>query len=165
MKVEGSAMKIFISHQKSDSILASRIATRLATLHSIPIYLDLIDSQIASSGESLGDHIKSRLDDCTHLLAVVSAATKESWWVPWEIGISTEKEQPIATYAGDSTTVPEYLKKWPYLRTDSDLDRYAAAAKQSDVTYRLQKSYKAESTARRQGTLDFYRIIRSALGQ
>jgi hypothetical protein len=96
-------------------------------------------------------------------MAVVSTNTKGSWWVPWEIGIATEKDYPIATYAGDNITLPEYLKKWPYLATFSDLDTYATASKSADSTFRQRKTYITESEARRAGTREFYRSLRAAL--
>src|SRR6478735_12264138 len=140
-------MKIFISHQKLDGALAGQIASRLKVVHQIDVYLDLIDPAVSKTGDKLGEHLREQLGKCDQLLAVVSAKTKESWWVPWEIGISTEKDQPIATYAGDNTLLPEYLRKWPYLKNDSDLDAYAAASKQASGTYNLRKSYKSESAA------------------
>jgi hypothetical protein len=97
-------------------------------------------------------------------MAVVSAATKDSWWVPWEIGMATEKDYPIATYAGDSTPLPQYLKNWPYLRSHSDLDKYAAATAKSQ-TRMLHKGFLTEAAARRSATRDFYRELRASLGQ
>lgn len=104
---------------------------------------------------------------CTQLMAVVSTNTKGSWWVPWEIGMATEKDYPIATYAGDSTVLPQYLKKWPYLTTLGDLDKYAAASKAADSAFRHRKTYTyiTESEARRAGTREFYRSLRAALRQ
>lgn len=88
-------MKIFISHQQTDSVLASRLASRLKINHGIASYLDAIDPDVGKSGDSLADHVKDELGKCTQLLAVVSAATQKSWWVPWEIGMATEKDFPL----------------------------------------------------------------------
>src|SRR4051812_11438146 len=131
-------MKIFVSHQRADSSLAEWIAQRLSQGHQIPIYLDTIDPDAGQAGDALGEYVRSRLNDCTQLLAVVSTNTKTSWWVPWEIGIATERDYPIATFAGDRTTLPEYLRKWPYLRSDSELDEYARVSKASDQRFALQ---------------------------
>lgn len=158
-------MKIFVSHQRADSILATNIASRLRHIHGIDCYLDVIDPDTSRSGENLGEYIQNELGKCTQLLAVVSASTKTSWWVPWEIGVATEKHQPIATYAGDSTPLPEYLKKWPYLRDQRELDIYASVSQSTNNSFRSRKAYKSESLARLETTEDFYTAIRSRLGQ
>ncbi|MGE4341030.1 MAG: toll/interleukin-1 receptor domain-containing protein [Pigmentiphaga sp.] len=110
-------MKIFISHQQVDSELALSLSKCLLATHGIQTYLDVIDPAVSPSGDALADHVKDELDKCRQLLAVVSDATRVSWWVPWEIGIAMEKDFPLATYAGGYTAVPDYLRKWPYLRS------------------------------------------------
>lgn len=102
---------------------------------------------------------------CTQLLAVVSARTRESWWVPWEIGIATEKDYLLATYAGDDTYLPEYLRKWPYLSTMSELDEYARISKFAERQLSFRKSYLTESEARRNSTREFFTKLRASLGQ
>ena len=157
-------MKVFISHQQKDSEYATAIAFRLRSAHSIDSYLDVIDPKLTQAGEDLGDHLRHEMAQCTQLLAVVSIKTKESWWVPWEIGIATEKDYPLATYCGDGTMVPEYLKKWPYLRTPSDVDEYARASKLAAQHF-SRKSYLGEDSARHSSSAEFYRTLRAALRQ
>lgn len=157
-------MKVFISHQRADSALALVIQQHLSLMHGIASYLDVIDPN-ADSSIDLGDHVKAELGNCTQLLAVVSDATKTSWWVPWEIGIATEKDYPLATFAGGNTTLPEYLRKWPYLRTDYDLDRYAQASKIAAQEFATKRTYLVESVARQGSTKEFFRVLRANLGQ
>ena len=104
-------MKIFISHQKSDSANAESLARRLQTFHNLDTYLDVIDSRLARAGEELGEYLRRQLGACSHLLAVVSSSTKGSWWVPWEIGVASEKDYPLATYAIPPCSLPDYLEK------------------------------------------------------
>ncbi len=159
-------MKVFISHQKSDSELAGKISYHLKYNHQIDCYLDLVDPNASQAGDELGEHLRNEMGKCTQLLAVVSEKTKGSWWVPWEIGVATEKDHPIATFSGDNTILPEYLKKWPYLKTESDLDAYARASKSANRQFNLRKSqYVTESVAKHSSTQDFYHILRSSLGQ
>ncbi len=158
-------MKIFVSHQRADSDLAHAVAGRLKTVHGIDYYLDLVDPEAPMAGEDLGEYIHRELGKCTQLLAVVSANTKTSWWVPWEIGIATEKHQPIATYVGDHTVLPEYLRKWPYLRNSSDLDVYAAVSRRTEESFQRRRAYKTASIAKSETTSDFYATIRSLLSQ
>jgi hypothetical protein len=121
-------MKVFISHQRADTAAAEHVARRLYSHHGISSYLDVIDPYVNGSAESLADHIRTEMGKCTQLLAVVSHATLASQWVPWEVGVATEKNFPLATYTGTYTPPPEFLKKWPYLRSDTDLDAYARAS-------------------------------------
>ena len=86
-------------------------------------------------------------------------------WVPWEIGVATEKDYPIATYAGDKTSLPEYLKKWPYLQSEQELDVYAKVSKQAHETYVNNKRHLNEEVSRKSGRRLFYRQLREKLGQ
>ncbi|MDY7807121.1 toll/interleukin-1 receptor domain-containing protein [Burkholderia stagnalis] len=159
-------MKIFLSHQKSDSMVAIEVKNYLKSKHNVDCYLDLIDPKI-KDGEDIAIHVKEELAQCTQLLAIVSEATKLSWWVPWEIGIATEKDYPLATF-GRNVTLPEYLMKWPYLKNLTDLDAYAEVSKEAArrVTTAAMDSISSESfTYRRAATKHFYKVLRSRLGQ
>ena len=145
--------------------LALRLAIRLQATHGITSYLDVIDSTLDLSSDNLTDHVRTELGKCTQLLAVVSEATHASWWVPWEIGIASEKNFPLATYDGGKTSIPDYLRKWPYLRSTVDLDHYAAASKIAASEFQKKRAYIVESMARESSVKDFYRILRGSLGQ
>ena len=161
-------MKVFVSHQKADSSLASKIAGHLKYKHQIDCYLDLVDPNASQTGDELGEYLRNEMGQCTQLMAVVSANTKGSWWVPWEIGVATEKDFPIVTFSGDNTSLPEYLKKWPYLKTEQDLNSYAIASKAAKQQYNAKKRspYSFDSAnAQHSSTQEFYRTIRAKLGQ
>lgn len=158
-------MKIFISHQKADTGQAASIAKRLWVYHSIDSYLDVIDPESSTKGDQLGEHLRDEMGKCDQLMAVVSYATKGSWWVPWEIGVATEKDYPIATYAGERTPLPEYLKKWPYLQSDQDLDIYARISKQANETYVNNKRALTELVARKSARRLYNRLLPDRLGQ
>ncbi|WP_241081768.1 toll/interleukin-1 receptor domain-containing protein [Achromobacter xylosoxidans] len=159
-------MKIFLSHQKADSVMALRIQSYLSITHEIDCYLDVIDSSI-NDGEDIAMHVRSELGKCTQLLVVVSEETKKSWWVPWEIGLATEKDYPLATFGG-SVDLPEYLKKWPYLSNVSDLDKYAEASKETSkrgLTASMESVSSDSVIVRRNATKYFYKSLRAKLGQ
>jgi TIR domain len=159
-------MKVFVSHQQRDSDLATAIGGKLER-NGIQVYLDIIDPLTGKTGDDLGDYIRMRLTECSTLMSVVSEYTKNSWWVPWEIGIATEKDYPITTFARDNTELPIYLKKWPYLRTDSDLDAYIKYAKllESKILEKQYRELKSHSEARRLATKDFHRDLKLTLRQ
>lgn len=156
--------KVFISHKQEDAKIAGEIAAYVK-IKGLDVYLDVIDTQLGRDGPDLADYIRKRLDECTQLLAVLSANTRVSWWVPWEIGVATEKERFLASYVADNATVPEFLQKWPYLRTRQDLDRYVEESKRAEllVESRIRSGY--STTARATGFRSFHTSLKSALHQ
>ena len=164
-------MKVFISHQRADSVRAAEIKNYLWRRHGIDSYLDVVDPVIGVHvGPALADHVREQMDSCNSLLAVVSHETAKSQWVPWEIGIATEKEFPLATFADTRLPLPEFLQKWPYLRSTSDIDDYAYAVKRTSGQTRtaaLSRGFVTESFTKsnRDSTRDFYKTLRGALGQ
>jgi hypothetical protein len=159
-------MKIFLSHQKSDSLKAAQIAVRLKTVHQIDSYLDVIDPFLNSSGEDLSAHIRTEMSKCTQLLAVVSYETRNSQWVPWEIGVATEKNFPLATFADYTSSVPEFLEAWPYLRSMDDVDAYALASQAALRTYSWKRAITLnEDVSKRASAESFYNDLRTRLRQ
>jgi TIR domain-containing protein len=158
------APRVFISHKQEDSTTAGAVAAYLRA-HGLDVYLDVIDVQLAKNGPDLADYIRGQLERCTQLLAVISSRTGSSWWVPWEIGVATEKERFLASFVADNSAVPEYLVKWPYLRTQSDLDIYIRESKRAQflVEDRIQKGDGA--TARLTGFRSFHSALKTSLGQ
>jgi hypothetical protein len=164
-------MKVFISHQQADSAKAAEVARHLKNRHGIDSYLDVVDPKIGShSGPDLADHVRAQMDTCDSLLAVVSYETAKSQWVPWEIGIATEKDFPLATFANTYLPLPEFLQKWPYMTSLAELDQYAYAVNKMASNSRtsvLAKSYSRETFTQtnRATTREFYRNLRAGLGR
>lgn len=69
-------------------------------------------------------HIRKKLNECTDVIVILSNNTKKSWWVPFEIGMATEKDMPIANYLISHETLPEYLEYWPRLKSQQDVRKY-----------------------------------------
>ncbi|MEK8205318.1 toll/interleukin-1 receptor domain-containing protein [Paenibacillus sp. FSL L8-0696] len=124
--------RVFISHKKEDSYQATEIAHQL-TRNNIESYLDVLDPHLTGTGDELTKHLRSKLDECTHLIALLSQVTQLSWWVPFEIGLATEKEYPISSYVTSTAlrNIPDYLRKWPVLLDGLDLNKYIALLKQN----------------------------------
>ena len=126
-------MKVFISHKNEDSALA--LAIQLAfSKNGITSYLDVLDSSIARGGKELTDHIKSSLNSCSDIIVVMSDATKYSWWVPFEIGMSAQNDMPTATFLKSDVALPSYLSYWPRLKTTNDIDKYVSVRKKTEQT-------------------------------
>lgn len=127
-------MKVFISHQLKDATAAKMVYDTLR-YNGIEAYLDLLDSALLKDGRQLTSHIVSKIGESTDVIAVVSDNTKESWWVPFEIGVATDKPRPIATFICKQVSLPEYLDFWPHLYTTSDIVKYVQ--KRQGLTYRF----------------------------
>ena len=108
-------MNIFISHKLEDSDTAKAIAAVLRRIE-VDYYLDVLDDFTIKDGESLTNHIRNELNECTDLIVVMSSITKFSQWVPFEIGMAAQASENIA--------LPEFLEFWPRLKTPSDILHY-----------------------------------------
>ena len=158
-------IKVFLSHKSEDSEIAGVIAYRLKTHHQIDVYLDVIDRNLDKSGPDLADYIRAEMEKCTQLLAVISTKTSESQWVPWEIGVATEKERPLASFVNPPAAPPEFLRKWPYLQSMQDVDRYAMVSKSTHVARQDTTRRTTDSIARRTAFRDFHSSLKAQLGQ
>ena len=85
-------MPVFISYHRPDAAKASAIQSYLSG-RGVTAYLDLLDTDLQQVDNVHGDDPK-KLDACTHLMALVSSTTAESWWVPFEIGVATGQGAP-----------------------------------------------------------------------
>lgn len=83
----------FISHKNEDAEAALEIGNHIMNDFGCNIYLDLFDEalQIADRNndvETIVKSIQNALKYSTHLLCIVTEKSKESWWVPYEIGFA-----------------------------------------------------------------------------
>ncbi|MDD2245406.1 MAG: toll/interleukin-1 receptor domain-containing protein [Dysgonamonadaceae bacterium] len=153
-------MVVFISHKKEDSLVAEYICKELKRLN-VSAYLDVLEGEVLLKGEKLTNHIKERLNSCTDLLAVMTDKTKESWWVPFEIGMAAQRDFPIVSYLINNVELPDYLTYWPTLRKTTDLYKYTSAKKMTlQESATLKRSF---NNLQRSETDAFYRNLRSLL--
>ena len=168
-------MKVFISHKKEDETTATDVFKTLVARGHTP-YLDVIDGNLAKSGDDLAHYIRMRLGECDSLIAVISEKTKDSWWVPWEIGVATEKDYPLSTYLTGYASPPEYLKKWPVLRTLTHLAEFASklSTLQREIETEIKRKEAATFTRLSQAARDdversevakFHQAVKNAIGQ
>ena len=115
---------IFISHQSRDSQVAEAIAQYLGTAGH-DCYLDTMDPKLDGDNPYLEVHIRATIKDCLALLAVISPSTKDSWWVPLEIGVALEREKHIASYLLTKKDLPSYLWHWPAFESNDNLIKWA----------------------------------------
>jgi hypothetical protein len=124
-------MPVFLSHKREDEIKTLEIANYLRQ-NDIICYVDVLDPTLQTT-----DDITSKLiywiGMCTHLMAVVSERTTVSWWVPFEIGVGTEKNKRITSFQLDQVGLPDFLRKWPVLKTKNHLDTFIKLYKQDGI--------------------------------
>ncbi|BCS54327.1 toll/interleukin-1 receptor domain-containing protein [Geobacter sp. SVR] len=168
-------MPIFISHTTQDDALARRVYSRLKINHNIDCYIDDMDKELASKrGTSqLTQLLVDRLRRCDTVLAVVSSNTKNSWWVPFEIGTAREMPRIITSFTSlpdrlsytAQECLPEYLLEWPRFRSDSDIDLFARQYKQKSLILESGRVKIAGAHAGLQDVRNFEANVMKSLGQ
>ena len=160
------ASKVFISHKNTDAALATKVARRIQA-NGLETYLDTIDDALVKDGPELADLLLARMSSCQQLIAVVSSQTKDSWWVPWEIGVGSEKGFRMASYSESYVSLPSYLEKWPALHTDRHIDLYCQYSKQTEVVLnrRIREALTEERRmhVRKSEALDFHKQLKAAI--
>ncbi|CAM4020140.1 toll/interleukin-1 receptor domain-containing protein [Cohnella lubricantis] len=141
--------RVFISHKSEDAQKAYWVGQQFQR-QGVSYYLDVLDDNLFGSGEILTNHLRNKLNECTHLLAIITNNTKISWWVPFEIGLATEREYPISSYVSywDKQRLPDYLWKWPVLESDQDLNNYIMLLKRDRTTLLNEEINKSIYTAK-----------------
>jgi hypothetical protein len=157
-------MAVFISHKKEDENIAKQVDGALKA-KGIDTYLDILDPALIDK-MNITTKILSGLNKCSHLLAIVSSKTSESWWVPFEIGVATKGDKRICTYSiVPVSSLPDYLTMWPVVIQISQIELFAARYMKDKLI--LEKAYKTyeASTTLIQTANDFHRLLKGDLGQ
>jgi hypothetical protein len=127
-------MPVFISYRHTDRAHAMAINTRL-TQANIKTYLDVLDAE-SQTTEDITTVITRNITECTHLMAVVSEQTAQSWWVPFEIGEATISNRRICSYKIGPSALPLYLDKWPKLSGENDINFFIDAYREELLSKR-----------------------------
>jgi hypothetical protein len=138
------------------------------TRQGITCYLDDLD---AAAGAARGTAaitglILSRLDHCSHLLAVVTPNTIKSWWVPFEVGVARRAPRAISTYTNHGiSSLPEFLREWPVLTGPAAVEDFAHIYRSQPFTLTrdLQESTGLRSAS--SSVASFHTALKSRLGQ
>jgi hypothetical protein len=161
-------MPVFISHRTIDKALATQVYNRLTLTHQIKCWIDSVDAQ--TDPATITQQILNGINDCTHLLAIVTLNTDGSWWVPYEIGVAEQGARAITTFTQLTRLhLPEFLWHWPVIRNDIQIDQFAAAYKRESILLANVKSAASLSLKDRTTALgtakSFHRNLKLMLGQ
>jgi len=124
---------IFISYKKDDKKEASDLANYIKDA-GIDVFFDANDvnlnnPEVLKNPARVTAAINDALSKSTHMIAVVSNKTKESWWVPYEIGFATKNNSGTESIRalfikGFTQQTPEYLDIIKKIISTDDLDSF-----------------------------------------
>ncbi len=128
--------RLFISHRQTDEARAIEIAA-LAREHGFFVWLDVEDPVLAGAVANpylIAILIEMALLNCSHVIALMTPATKGSAWVPYEYGrvktLGPISSQASAWVAPGLRDLPEYLLLGPLHRTQGDIAAWLDAEMQ-----------------------------------
>lgn len=105
-------------------------------MHGINTYLDVIDEQISNDGKALTEHIKNAMNQCSDIIVVMSEKTRNSQWVPFEVGMSAQRGMPTVTFLVENVKLPEFLEYWLRLKDYSDDEKFIFAKEKTAIRKR-----------------------------
>lgn len=127
---------VFLSHHQSDKAYCRRVADYINDLD-VDVYFDEDDQQLeqyrlAGDPDGVTDCIQAGIDKSDFMLCVVSIRTRESSWVPFELGYGFGRgrtELGILTLIGvDEKDLPDYARTSKFILDDlSDLNDFLAS--------------------------------------
>jgi hypothetical protein len=122
---------VFISHRKIDLAAAKGIAQFLQIDVGVNIYFDANDASLgvaAASGDDrrIVECLERGIEVSTHLIGVLSSATRDSWWVPFEIGSARRKGAKIGYALLEGVdNLPSYLRISRLIASEKELRDWA----------------------------------------
>ncbi|ODY52518.1 hypothetical protein BBM25_11425 [Vibrio parahaemolyticus] len=120
---------IFLSHISIDKESAVEIGDYI-TRSDIDIYLDIYDEGLqravaSQDAKKITQFIQEGINRSTHLLCLISNDTKNSWWVPYELGYGKCASKEVASLSlKEVDYLPEYLSSEKILQGTASLNRY-----------------------------------------
>lgn len=116
-------------------MIAKRLDSEFKS-HGISTYLDVIDEQISNDGKALTEHIKNAMNQCSDIIVVMSEKTRSSQLVPFEVGMSAQRDMPTVTFLVENVKLPEFLEYWPRLKNYSDVEKFIFAKEKNAIRNR-----------------------------
>ena len=118
---------VFLSYRHTDEATAWELAHYL-DLRGIRVFIDVHDHTLAPGQGDLDDALVTAIDNSNTMIIVVSDETQDSWWVPWEVGVSTPSGKPKALYKPQADrTLPDYLEKLKRLWNSAQAESWVTA--------------------------------------
>lgn len=119
---------VFLSHKSQDKASVIEIG-KYITSQGIDVYIDIEDDNLQKAVKN-DDHasitaaIEIGIENSTHLLAYITEKTKDTPWVPYEVGYAKSKGRSIAAIKAKSTTLPSFLHIVKNIKNITELNTY-----------------------------------------
>ena len=126
---------VFVSHTTKDDDLAEEVAKCIRSF-GLTAWVDSDHLERKHDGPSMASQIQGVIRRSYCLLAVVTSATSESWWVPFEIGVASDRDRYLSTYGDPRVSLPSFLSAWPRVRDHDELHSWCEVVKDKQATYR-----------------------------
>jgi len=108
---------VFLSHSSKDDKILSPVIKILED-HGGHVYVDKKDKRLPEVvSEETAETLRQTIRQCNKLVILVSTNTKDSRWVPWELGIGDEakKVSNVAIFPVVEKTYESYWAEQEYL--------------------------------------------------
>ncbi len=112
-----SAGSTFLSHSSRDSDLVLGAITVLEN-HGASVYVDEVDPEMPPyTTDETAALLKKRIHQSNRFVLLASKNSKESKWVPWELGIADGDKglNNIALFPASDSTYDQEWASWEYL--------------------------------------------------
>ena len=119
---------VFVSHKSSDAPLAIEVAREIQRCN-LSVWLDVAFLHPSEDGPQLAAKIRQVISRSFSLMAIITHSTKDSWWVPFEIGLAFELDRYLASY-GHADDLPSFICQWPRVPNQEALADWCRAIKQ-----------------------------------
>ena len=116
--------EVFLSYWHADQSTALGLANDLDR-QGRRVYVDVLDDTLMLGQQDLDNALVTAISKSDTMIIIVSDETRGSWWVPWEIGVSTPSRKPKAMYKPQTyRPLPTYLDKLRRLRNASEANTW-----------------------------------------
>lgn len=108
---------VFLAHSSKDKRYLPAIISILEN-HGGSVYVDKEDERLPeSTNRETAEVLKSTIRDCIRFVLFVTTNSKDSRWVPWELGLadSEKGESPIALFPTATKSHEQQWTKQEYL--------------------------------------------------
>lgn len=118
---------VFISHASYYDEVARAVGRYLTEVVQVDVYLALQDRFLAAAVHQddhglIVKHIEIGLATSTHMFALIGEETKNSWWVPFELGEARALRKPTGCLLLDDVDyLPSFLRIATILESDRGL--------------------------------------------
>lgn len=132
---------IFLSHKSDDKAAVQNIAEYIQVEKKIDVYFDINDAALQKAVKD-DDHtlitkfIEVGIQSSTHLMTFISEKTKNSWWVPYEVGFAKRSNKNLSTLELKDAYAPPFLKITRILKNTKDLDEYLDEINNRHIAHR-----------------------------